>query len=322
MEQVLEEEKPPGMTPFFEARNISKFLKMSNVFFKFEGANITGTQKDRISGLHVKHAMELGYDTISVATCGNYGASVSYFAAMQGIKSVVATPSFYSGVRNQEIYENGSTVMELDMKYEELLDYMKDKSRDECWYDCSPGSVNSTKDIEGYENISYEIFNQLGHVPSYVAVPVGNGTTLSGIFSGFRKLYRKGVVSSVPRMIASSTSQGNPVVRSWRRGLRRIQNLEPSMISETHVNEPLVSYKPTDGQQALNAIFESRGTAHNITDEEMLRFSGIIEKLEYVQVMPASSSAMAAVSKALSHREANGDIVVVLTGRGGLWTTR
>ena len=322
MEQVLEEEKPPGMTPFFRARNIENHLGMKKVFFKFEGASITGTQKDRISRLHIMRAKEQGYDTVAVATCGNYGASVSYYAALEGVKSVIATPSYYSGTRNQEIYENGATVMELNLKYEELLDYMKDKTRDENWYDCSPGSPNSAVDIMGYENIAYEIYNQLGHSPSYLAVPVGNGTTLSGIYSGFRKLYRKGMISNLPKLIASSTSLGNPVVYSWKRGLRRIQNLEPSVITETHVNEPLVSYRPTDGQKALNAIIESHGVAQAVTDEDMLRFSRMIEKLEYIQVMPASSSAMAAASHILSRKSQEHDVVVVLTGRGDLWTTR
>ncbi|MHB8361014.1 MAG: pyridoxal-phosphate dependent enzyme [Thermoplasmataceae archaeon] len=322
MEQVLEEEKPPGMTPFFRARNIENHLDLKKVFFKFEGASITGTQKDRISRLHIRRAKEQGYDTVAVGTCGNYGASVSYFAALEGMKSVIATPSFYSGARNQEIYENGAVVMELDLKYEELLDYMKDKTRDENWYDCSPGSSNSNLDILGYESIAIEIYNQLGHCPSYLAVPVGNGTTISGIFSGFKKLYRKGLTSSLPKLIASSTSLGNPVVHSWRRNLRRIQDLDPLSITETHVNEPLVSYRPTDGQKALSAIIESRGVAQAVTDEEMLGFSRMIEKLEYIQVMPASSSAMAAANHILSKKQQDHDVVVVLTGRGDLWTTR
>ncbi len=322
MEQVLEEEKPPGMTPFFRARNIENHLGMKKVFFKFEGASVTGTQKDRISRLHIRRAKEQGFDTVAVATCGNYGASVSYYAALEGVKSVIATPSYYSGTRNQEIYENGANILELNLKYEELLDYMKDKARDENWYDCSPGSTNTGLDILGYENIAFEIFNQLGHCPSYLAVPVGNGTTISGIYSGFRKLYRKGMTSSVPKLIASSTSLGNPVIYSWRRGLHRIQNLDPVSITETHVNEPLVSYRPTDGQKALNAIIESHGVAQAVTDEDMIKFSGMIEKLEYIQVMPASSSAMAAASHILSRKNQDNDVVVVLTGRGDLWTTR
>ena len=72
----------------------------------------------------------------------------------------------------------------------------------------------------------------------------------------------------------------------------------------------------------MNAIIESHGVAQAVTDEDMIKFSGMIEKLEYIQVMPASSSAMAAASHILSRKNQDNDVVVVLTGRGDLWTTR
>ncbi len=316
MEQISEEEKPPGLTPFFRARNLERVLRMNRVFLKFEGASLTGTQKDRISYLHVKRAIDLGYDTISVATCGNYGASVSYFASAYGLKSVVATPSFYAGIRNEEIYENGATLIQKSMKYEDLVEYMKDKSKDENWYDCSPGSINSTVDLLGYESIAKEIVQSLGHAPMYLAVPVGNGTTLAGIYSGFRKMYREGLINSTPKLIASSTSLGNPILYSWKHGFRKLQELEPSRIIETEVNEPLVSFKAMDGQKALNAIYDSRGVAIGVNDMDMKKFSRIIENQQSIEVLPASASSMAAAFKNLSGKNNGTEVVVVLTGRG------
>lgn len=316
MEQISEEEKPPGLTPFFRARNLERTLGMSKLFLKFEGASITGTQKDRISYLHVRRAIELGYDTISVATCGNYGASISYFASAYGMKSVVATPSFYAGERNEEIYENGATLIQKNMKYEDLVEYMKDKSRDENWYDASPGSFNSTIDILGYESIAAEIVQNLGHSPSYVAAPVGNGTTLAGIYSGFKKLYRQGVITTIPRFIASSTSLGNPIVYSWKHGYKKIQVLEPSTIVETQVNEPLVSFRSMDGQKALNSIYDSKGVAIGVNDEDMKKFAKIINSQQSIEVLPASASSMSAAFKNLSGRTYSGEVVVILTGRG------
>ncbi len=316
MEQISEEEKPPGLTPFFRARNLERTLGMNKLFLKFEGASVTGTQKDRISYLHVRRAIELGYDTISVATCGNYGASVSYFASAYGLKSVVATPSFYAGLRNEEIYENGATLIQKNMKYEDLVEYMKDKSKDENWYDCSPGSVNSTVDILGYESIATEIVQNLGHAPSYVAAPVGNGTTLAGIYSGFKKLYRSGVINSLPRLIASSTSLGNPIIYSWKHGYKKIQVLEPSTIVETQINEPLVSFRSMDGQKALNSIYDSKGVAIGVNDEDMKKFSKIIDSQQSIEVLPASASSMSATFRNLSGRAYTGEVVVILTGRG------
>ncbi|MGP6294158.1 pyridoxal-phosphate dependent enzyme [Caldiplasma sukawensis] len=315
MELTLEEEKPPGATPFFRALNVEKSLKLRNVFFKFEGANVTGTQKDRIAELHVKRAIEQGYDTISVATCGNYGASISYYASIYGIKAIVAIPSFYSNERSLEIMGNGADVIIKPMKYEDLVEYVRDLSKDNGWYDSSPGSENSYIDFMGYENIAYEIVDELNRSPNYVAVPVGNGTTLAGIFNGFKKLYRTGKIKALPKMIGSTTSLGNAILYSWKHGYKRIQDLEPSRIVETTTNEPLVAFRSLDGQRALNAIYESRGAVIGIKDMQMIKFARLIESREGIKPLPASASALAAIHKIGFRKPSNSDSVVVLTGR-------
>ncbi|MCL4335743.1 MAG: pyridoxal-phosphate dependent enzyme [Candidatus Thermoplasmatota archaeon] len=318
----MDEDEPPGRTPFFRAKNLERALRLKNLFIKFEGAGITGTQKDRISKLHVLRAKEMGYDTISLATCGNYGASISHFANIYGLKSVVAVPEYYAGERNEEIRANGSQILEVSAKYEDLVEYMRDRSNDENWYDSSPGSKNSQIDLEGYENIAYEIVSQLGRAPSFVSVPLGNGTTLAGIYSGFDKMYSRGTIRKIPRFIGSSTPNGNPIVASWRKRRKTVMELDPSTIRETKASEPLVSYRSYDGQKALNAIYRSNGFATYVTDEEMYRYSTLIEHFEMLSVLPASASSLAAVDKVINRKSDSRDIVVVLTGRSRMWTTQ
>ncbi len=318
----IEEDEPPGKTPFFRAKNLERALKLKNLYIKFEGAGLTGTQKDRISKLHVLKAREKGYDTVSLATCGNYGASISYFANLYGMKSVVAVPQYYSGERNEEIRANGAEIIEMPAKYEDLVEYMRDQSRDNAWYDSSPGSENSEMDIEGYETIAYEIVSQLGHAPGYVSVPLGNGTTLAGIYSGFERMQRRGVIRKVPRFIGSSTPNGNPIVASWKRKSRTIIELEPQSIRETKASEPLVAYRSYDGQKALNALYRSNGIATYIADDEMYRYSTLIEHFEMLSVLPASAASLAAVDRVINRKSEPRDIVVVLTGRNKIWTTQ
>ena len=320
--EEMDEEEPPGKTPFFRAANLERALHLRRLFIKFEGAGLTGTQKDRISKLHVMKAKEKGFDTVSLATCGNYGASMSFFASMYGMKSVVAVPGYYAGERNNEIRTNGARILELEGKYEDLVEYMRDLSNDESWYDSSPGSINSELDIEGYENIAYEIVSQLGRAPSYVSVPLGNGTTLAGIYSGFVKLQHKGAIRKIPRFIGSSTPNGNPIVATWKKKHRKLLELNPDTITETKASEPLVAYRSYDGQKALNAIYRSNGLATYVTDEEMYRYSRIIEQAEMLSVLPASASSLAAVDRLINRKDSTGDVVVVLTGRAKVWTTQ
>ncbi len=321
MEQISEEE-PPGKSPFLSARAIGKVLHLDSLFFKFEGMNVTGTQKDRISKMHVMNAISNGYDTISVATCGNYGASISYFARNAGINSVVLMPRDYSHSRGSEILSYGAKIMGMPGKYEDSVQFLHDNADANAWYDASPGARNSLLDLAGYTAISEEIVSQLGHAPEYVAVPVGNGTTLAGIHLGFRRMYTKGLIDRMPRLIASSTADGNPIVTSWKRRRKYVMTLDPLNLTESPVNEPLISYRSFDGQIALDSIYESRGFAVSVTDAEMVRFSRMIERYENLSVLPASSSAMVAAARILERRGKNSECVVVLTGRGGIWTTQ
>ncbi len=322
MEEVISEEEPPGGTPLFRAKRLGKELHLDNLFIKFEGANRTGTQKDRISRLHVRNAASKGFETLSLATCGNYGASISYYAGMYGLKSVIGVPQHYANSRVQEMRSNGAEILEIPGRYEEVVDAMTDMASAEGWYDSNPGSKNSRTDIQGYEGIAFEIVDNLGHSPEFVAVPVGNGTTLSGIYSGFRKLKQKGLIASMPRMIGSSTSGGNPVVDSWVRGSRVIRDIEPNMLEETSVNEPLISYRAIDGQKALDAIYSSGGMALYVSDFDMIKYSRIAEKTEGLSVLPASASTLAAMHRVISSTSPHGEAVAVVTGRNQIWTTR
>ncbi len=322
MEQISLEEEPPGRTPLLCAVGINAALGLKKVFFKFEGSNVTGTQKDRISRIHVRNAVRSGYGTVSVATCGNYGASIAHSASREGIRSVVMIPQGYSNSRNGEIANYGGEIVSLPGKYEDSVQFMHDNAEGFSWYDASPGSVNSHLELSGYAEISAEIVMQLGHAPEFIAVPVGNGTTLAGIHMGFKKLHSMGRIDRIPRLIASSTSNGNPIVTSWMKGSGRIRTLKPESIFETPVNESLVAYRSFDGQLALDSIRESRGFAIPVSDQEMLRFAGLMERYEKLSVLPASSSALAAASRVLGQIGPGSECVVVITGRGQNWTTR
>ncbi|MGC8505162.1 MAG: pyridoxal-phosphate dependent enzyme [Thermoplasmata archaeon] len=320
--EELSEEEPPGSTPLIRARNLEKALKQKKFFIKFEGASRTGTQKDRISALHAIRARELGYDTLAVATCGNYGASVSYYAKIMGLKSVAAIPESYSNSRTEEMVVNGTEIINVPYKYEEAVGMMKDLANDNAWYNCSPGSENSHIDMLGYEKIAEEIVSQLGHAPQMLSVPVGNGTTLSGIYRGFLKLKSAGLTDRVPRFIGASTAGGNPIISTWKKHERKIVDLKPMAIHESSLNEPLVSYKAMDGQAALDSIYNSHGFGEYVTDYEMTYYSRIIENTEGISTLPASASALVAASHVLSKLGHNAECVIVITGSGKKWTVQ
>lgn len=314
METNIEDDKPPG-SPLIRDFDIGGFLNRENIFLKWEGVNPTGTQKDRISKKHVLNAISNGYDKISVATCGNYGASIAYYAEKYGIKAIIGIPSDYSNIRYNEIKRYNADIIEKPLKYEEMVEYMRDLSDKNNWYDASPGSKNNEIDINGYSQIAYEIYSQLSYIPDYVSVPVGNGTTLYGIYKGFYNLYKNNKVNKIPEFIAASTLNGNPVIYSFLNGYRKLHDLNPENISETEINEPLISYKSFDGQNALNVLYKTNGKAVYVTDDEMYSLSEGFKKYDNLPVLPASASAAAAALRIVD----NETCVVVLTGSDKKW---
>lgn len=307
--EIETEDKPPG-SPLIRDFDIGNYLGNSNFFLKYEGVNPTGTQKDRISKKHVENAIDKGYSEISVATCGNYGASIAYFARAMGIKAIVGIPSEYSNSRYAEISAYGAEVIEKPLKYEEMVEYIRDEAGRNGWYDASPGSRNKDIDIAGYSEIAYEIYEQLGFAPDYVSVPVGNGTTMYGIYYGFLKLMRSGRSDKIPSFIASSTEGGNPVVYSFINGFRRVVELDQNSIIETHSNEPLIAYRSYDGQRALDVLYKTHGKASYVSDEDMINMSAGFREIDHLSVLPASASAALTALKYAGDKSC----VIVLTG--------
>ncbi|MFA5862273.1 MAG: pyridoxal-phosphate dependent enzyme [Candidatus Thermoplasmatota archaeon] len=307
-----------GATLFSRGRNLENALGLSDIFLKFEGSNPTGTQKDRIARHCYDDAHRQGFDTITVATCGNFGASVAWACAHNGIRPAVFVPSDYHAPRLVEMEKLGARVIRVPGDYEDAVVASKAAARDHGWYDANPGSDAQWGIARaGYGRIAHEIVDELGRMPDTVAVAVSNGTTLAAIYDGFRQVAReRSGVGKLPRMLAASTPRGNPIIKSWQLGLKECVDLKPEELKETSVNEPLVNWHSFDGQRALEALYDSNGIAVYATDSEMRRLASLTRSLEGISVLTASTAALVALQKgAQQGRLKAGLHVAVLTGR-------
>lgn len=305
-----------GDTAFIRARNIERETGLRQIFLKFEGGNPTGTQKDRISFAQAMDALRRGFDTITVATCGNYGVSQALAASLAAIHCVVYIPGNYHTRRIREMEQLGAEIVRTPGDYEAAVKASSERARKEEWYDANPGGSNTTMQLGAYGSISYEIYDELGDAPATIAAPVSNGTTFSGIFKGFASLYRRGKISRMPRMIAGSSFQKNPIVHAALKNKRACEDLTPEKIRETRVNEPLINWHAIDGNIALKAIRETNGWAGNASDKAMRSFSKLIREREGLDVLPASTAGLIALIN--QHKQdplPNDRYVVVLTGR-------
>jgi threonine synthase len=306
-----------GNTIFTQTRNLGRELKVKKLWAKFEGGNPTGTQKDRVAYQQVFDAWQKGVDTIAIGTCGNYGTAIANAAYQNGLKSKVYIPKDYHTRRVEELVEMNAEIIWVEGKYEDAVAKASADARANGWYDANPGEHSAPLGLRAYSEISREIFRSLRRVPATVSVPVGNGTTLAGIWAGFKELHEQGRAEELPRMVAGSSYRGNPIIASFKEGRAAVEDLKPEELHETAINEPLVNYHSFDGQLALDALRESGGFAEYASDRNMIEYARIIREHEGINVLPASTSGLRALVKTLEgHRELDeGDHVVILTGR-------
>ncbi|AOY57558.1 MULTISPECIES: pyridoxal-phosphate dependent enzyme [Desulfococcus] len=305
-----------GDTSMVRARNIEREMALRQIYLKFEGGNPTGTQKDRIAFAQAMDALRRGFDTITVATCGNYGVALALAASFAGIRCIIYIPEAYHTRRVNEMIALGAEIVREGNDYERAVEASSARAERADFYDANPGGHNTLLQLQAYGGISYEIYDELRDAPYVVAVPVSNGTTLSGIYKGFLSLYRRGKTSRMPRMVAGSAYHKNPIVRAFLKDTPRCEDLRPEAIRETSINEPLINWHSIDGDQALNAIRETRGWAGNATDKSMRAFSRLIREREGLDVLPASTAGLIAMIEHHQKQTLPGDrYVVVLTGR-------
>lgn len=305
-----------GDTSLTRARNIEREAKLRQLYLKFEGGNPTGTQKDRIAFAQAMDAMRRGFDAMTVATCGNYGAAAAFAANAAGLKVFVHIPEDFKTGRRAEMERLGATIVRVAGDYEAAVRASRERAAKEELYDANPGGENTLHQLQAYGQIAFEIYDDLRDAPAAVAVPVSNGTTLAGIYHGFQSLYRRGKTSHMPKMIAGSSHGKNPIVRSFLKGLFRCEDLRPEEIRETAVNEPLVNWHSIDGDLTLEAVHRTSGWAGDVTDKAMLATSRILKDTEGLSVLPASTAGLLALLDRHRAEPLPGDrYVAVLTGR-------
>jgi threonine synthase len=307
-----------GDTSLVRARNIEREVGLRQIFLKFEGGNPTGTQKDRIAFAQAMDALRRGFDAITMATCGNYGVAMALAASFAGLQCRICIPEIYHTNRINEMTELGAEIVRVAGDYEKAVAVSRELAQRNELYDANPGGDNTVTQLRAYGQIAHEIYDELRDAPLALAVPVSNGTTLSGIYRGFLSLYRRGKTSRMPRIIAGSSFRKNPIVQAFLKNMPICEDLNPAQIREreTSVNEPLINWHAIDGDVALEAIRQTHGWAANASDKAMLSYSKLIREKEGLQVLPASTAGLIALMEQHQKEPLAGDrYVVMLTGR-------
>ena len=305
-----------GDTALTRLRNLERDHGLRQLYIKFEGDNPTGTQKDRIAFAQVYDAMRRGFTTVAMATCGNYGVAMAFACSLAGLQCRIYIPASYHTERIQEMQNYKAEIIRLAGTYEEVVQASSREAREMDLYDANPGGTNTTLQLKAYSEIAFEIYDQLRDAPKYVACPVSNGNLLAGVYRGFVNLYKRAKTSRIPHFIAGSSSNKNPIVSSFNKGLKHCVDLDPSKIRETEINEPLINWHSFDGDEALYALWQSEGYAVHISDQKMKQMASLLLKNDGIKVLPAATAGLIALLE--KHRKnpmAHDRFVALVTAR-------
>jgi threonine synthase len=292
-----------GNTPLIRADRLSEELNL-NVFFKYEGLNPTGSFKDRGMVMAVAKAMEEGSRTIMCASTGNTSAAAAAYAARGDLNCIVIIPNnnIALGKLAQAIIY-GAKVIAIEGNFDRALEIVREITAK---HPISlVNSVNPYR-IEGQKTAAFEVIEQLGKAPDYLAIPVGNAGNITAYWKGFKEYYANGKSNSLPKMIGFEAEGAMAIVKG-----------EPILNPETVATAIRIG-NPASWDGAVNAAKESNGQINYVTDDQILEAYKLLAAKEGIFAEPASAASLAGVMKLKKEGYfAGGETVVcVLTGHG------
>jgi len=302
-----------GATPLLDAPRLARQLGVHRLRLKFEGANPTGTVKDRSSATAVGAALQFGFATTSVVSSGNAGSSIAAYSARAGLRSLIFA---YERVSAPKLLHMAATTSDLVIYkgvYDDLIAIWDRLVEDRLFFDC--GASRNAYKHEGKKTIAYEIAEQSNWTPPDVVVaPVAVGETFIAAARGFREMHAAGWIPRVPRMVAAQAAPANAVVRAFRDGTA----IAPLSIGYT-VAEGLAAGKPgRKGDWVLRLLREQGGTAGEAEDEEILAAQRTLARTEGVWAGPTGVATLAVLARLLAERALDPaqDICVILSETG------
>jgi threonine synthase len=287
-----------GSTPLIESRVLSERVG-APAYLKFEGANPTGSFKDRGMTVAVSHAKASGAEAVICASTGNTAASCAAYAARAGLRGAVIVPEGKIAIgKLAQALMHGARVVALQGNFDDALSIVRRLAQKH------PielvNSVNPYR-IEGQKTGAFEIVDDLGEAPGALAIPVGNAGNVTAYWRGFQEL------GEAPILYGFQAEGAAPLVHG-----------EPVAHPETVASAIRIG-NPARWEEAMAAFTASRGRVAAVSDRQILDAYRWLADTVGVFCEPASAASVAGL---LAHGmpvvkgDAPRSVVCVLTGHG------
>lgn len=294
-----------GDTPLLRSAAIEAELGAGALYFKMEGANPTGSFKDRGMVVTIAKALEEGSRAVICASTGNTSAAAAAYAALAAITAVVIVPDGYVALgKLAQAMIYGARVVLVRGNFDQALALVRTLS--EAHPVTVVNSINRYR-LEGQKSAAFEICDALGDAPDYLAIPVGNAGNISAYWAGFLQYRAVGRSTRTPRLLGFEAAGAAAIVRN------EVVPNPDTVATAIRIGNP------ANWELAVEARDESGGTIDCVTDEEILDAYRALAQREGLFVEPASAASVAGLRKLVrsGQLEVGGRTVVcVLTGNG------
>ncbi len=312
---VEEDTAPPplrvGWSPLYDEPRLAGLLGLKRLWVKDDGQNPTASLKDRASAMAVAKAREAGAGVIACSSTGNAASSLAGNAAAAGLETFIFVPARAPKGKVAQLMTFGATVISVQGSYEDTFELSRRAIGRWGWYNRN-AAINPYLS-EGKKTVSLEIMEQLDwQVPDYIAISVGDGCTIAGLWKGLKDLYAIGFIDRLPRLISAQAAGCCPLNRAIETG-------EPwRPMEENTLADSIAVGVPRNADKALAAIRESGGLVVNVSDQEIMEVQGLLGRTCGVFGEPAGVTGTAGVKKLCQQGVLGaGDTVVsVVTGNG------
>ena len=300
-----------GWSPMYNAQRLADQIGIKSLFIKDDGINPTASLKDRASAMAVVKAEEAGKDTIACSSTGNAASSLAGNSAAAGFKTYIFVPERAPKGKVAQLMMFGATVISVKGSYEDTFRLSAEAIDRWGWYNRN-AAINPYL-IEGKKTVALEIAEQLNwNMPDYLAISVGDGCTIGGVWKGLKDLYAIGFIDKLPRIISVQAEGCYPINKAF------VENKPLEHMDENTIADSIAVGVPRNPDKALRAIQESNGIAINVSDEEILAAMRTLGRTCGVFAEPAGAAGSAGLIKAVNQGLVPHDatVVSVVTGNG------
>ncbi len=279
---------------------------------KDEGRNPTASFKDRASSVGVAHALQVGAQSIACASTGNAASSLAGHAALAGIPAYIFVPGTAPEPKVAQLQVFGATVFAVKASYDAAYDLCSRACHEFGWYNrnCAINPVL----VEGKKTAGLEVAEQsaaLGGVPDWLAVSVGDGCTIAGIWKGLHQMHELGVIDRLPRLLAVQAAHVNPIEYALK------HDELPKEGDGKTIADSIDVHVPRNWRKAVRAIREAHGIVVTASDDAILDAMRLAGR-HGIFAEPAAAAALAGVVSAIESKTItpNERVLVMITGSG------